>query len=200
MKKPEHPNLCYHRVGSEQCFIPLRKREHQEISHIGLSDVSAALEMVEKEKIELCESVLNNQLILLSKSGGKSGIYDDEDEEKSIVITYECQTCDFQTTDLNDHLTHINSHDSLYCMECDLDFDDEIAINTHRECQHIKSNVNECLIRVADDVNATTELVNISAIAKDETSSSDKGDAIEKVNNKKSIAEEQVALDTAIRE
>ena len=104
-------------------------------SRIGVPQLSEALDIVERRKIKLSETVVTKQMLRLAQEGGRSGIYDDDDEDPQEMVN-ECAQCGFKSTSLTDHLKHVNSHDPLYCILCDKYSDKEDEMEYHRQSAH----------------------------------------------------------------
>ena len=156
--------LVYLKYAIKPCSVSIMKSDSlisqpEMSSHIGVPQLSEALDIVERRKIKLSETVVTKQMLRLAQGGGRSGIYDDnDDDEDPQEMVNECAQCGFKSTSLTDHLKHVSSHDPLYCILCDKYFDKEDEMDCHRQSAHsLISCAN--IIQVDDAVNASEHLV-----------------------------------------
>ena len=68
-------------------------------SCIGIPQLSEAFKNVAKGRIKLSETVVTKQMLRLAQVGGRSGIYDDDDEDPQEMVN-ECTQCGFKLTSL----------------------------------------------------------------------------------------------------
>ena len=158
--------LVYLKYAIKPCSVSNMKSDSlisqpEMSSHIGVPQLSEALDNVARGKINLSETVVTKQMLRLSQGGGRSGIYDDDDDDEDPQeMVNECAQCGFKSTSLTDHLKHVYSHNPLYCILCDKYFDKEDEMEYHWQSAHSPISCAN-IIQVDDAVNASEHLVTL---------------------------------------